>query len=101
NLPEGYLFLCPGEDLGDDTGRWLRNPECPAYWSLDPSGRQRLSTEKASRLGFPALKCDREIWGKSWDENVYAALSRFHAGQGFDPNTQDITRHLKYPLYEL
>ncbi|KAJ7105895.1 hypothetical protein C8R44DRAFT_681332, partial [Mycena epipterygia] len=101
NLPEGYLFLCPLEDLRDDDGRWLPKSECPAYWSLDPSVSQRLSTEEASSVGFPSLNLETYIYSKSWDESVYAALSRFHAGKGFDPNSQDIARHLGKPLYEL
>ncbi|KAJ7094190.1 hypothetical protein C8R44DRAFT_387016 [Mycena epipterygia] len=100
-IPEGYLFLCPVEHLRDDMGRWVPNPECPAYWSLDPSGNQRLSPEEAFRLGFPSFELDVTVVMKSWHESVYAALSRFHAGKGFDPNSQDLARHLGYPLYEL
>ncbi|KAJ7079692.1 hypothetical protein C8R44DRAFT_722868 [Mycena epipterygia] len=101
NLPEGFLLLCPLEDLRDDGGKWLSKPECPAYWSLDPSGSQRLSTEEASNVGFPSLNLETYVYSKSWDESVYAALSHFHAGKGFDPNSQDIARHLGYALYEL
>ncbi|KAJ7094180.1 hypothetical protein C8R44DRAFT_718594 [Mycena epipterygia] len=100
-IPEGYLFLCPVEHLRDEYGRWLLNPECPGYWSLDPSGSQRLSPEEASRLGFPAFKFEMEVALKSWHESVYAALSRFHAGKGFDPNSQDLARHLGQLLYEV
>ncbi|KAJ7094128.1 hypothetical protein C8R44DRAFT_989790 [Mycena epipterygia] len=100
-IPEGYLFLCPVEHLRDDNGRWVPNPECPAYWSLDPSGNQRLSPEEASGGGFPAFKLEMDVLMKFWHESVYAALSRFHAGKGFDPNSQDLARHLGYPLYEL
>ncbi|KAJ7127725.1 hypothetical protein C8R44DRAFT_873534 [Mycena epipterygia] len=61
----------------------------------------RLSMEDASRLGFPALELETKIWGVSWDESVYAALSRFHVGKGFDPNSQDFAQHLEYRLYKL
>ncbi|KAJ7079701.1 hypothetical protein C8R44DRAFT_654024 [Mycena epipterygia] len=100
-LPEGYLFLCPMEDLRDDGSRWLRSPEFPAYWSLDPSGSQSLSPEEASSLGFPTLKFEMLVSVTSWDESVYAALSRFHAAKGFDPNSQDLARHLGKSPYEL
>ncbi|KAJ7094184.1 hypothetical protein C8R44DRAFT_386920 [Mycena epipterygia] len=100
-IPEGYLFLCPVEHFRNENGRWVRNPECPAYWSLDPSGNQRLSPEDASRRGFPAFKLEMDVHMNSWHESVYAALSRFHAGKGFDPNSQDLARHLGQPLYEL
>ncbi|KAJ7120211.1 hypothetical protein C8R44DRAFT_548551, partial [Mycena epipterygia] len=94
NLAEGYLFLCPLEDLRDDDGSWLPNPESPVYWSLNRSGSERLSAREASSLGFPCLEFEREVWVKSWDESVYAALSRFHVGKGFDPNGPDVARHL-------
>ncbi|KAJ7127695.1 hypothetical protein C8R44DRAFT_701210 [Mycena epipterygia] len=100
-LPEGYLFLCPLEDLQDDTGRWLPNPEGSAYWSLDPSGRERLSPDAAGRLGFPFVELEMDVDTRAWDESVYAALGRFHAGKGFDPNSRDVARHLGQPLYEL
>ncbi|KAJ7095598.1 hypothetical protein C8R44DRAFT_813508 [Mycena epipterygia] len=100
-LPEGYLLLCPLEDLRANDATWLANPECAAYWSLDPSGSQRLSAEEASRLGFPSLELKMAVPMQSWDGSVYTALGRFHAAKGFDPNSQDIARHLGYPLYEL
>ncbi|KAJ7090022.1 hypothetical protein C8R44DRAFT_861391 [Mycena epipterygia] len=100
NLPEGYLLLCPLEDLRDNDGTFLQNPECPGYWSLNPSGIQRLSPEEVSSFGFPCLELEVEVSGYSWDEDVYAALSRFHAGKGFDPNSQDLAQHLRQPLYK-
>ncbi|KAJ7094204.1 hypothetical protein C8R44DRAFT_562603, partial [Mycena epipterygia] len=99
--PEGYFFLCPAEHLRDENGRWVPDPECPAYWSLDPSGNQRLSPDEASRRGFPAFKLEMDVHMKSWHESVYDALSRFHAAKGFDSNSQDLARHLGHPLYEL
>ncbi|KAJ7127917.1 hypothetical protein C8R44DRAFT_555944, partial [Mycena epipterygia] len=96
--PEGYLFLCPLENLRDDEGRWLANPECPAYWSLDDSGSRRLSPEEASTIGFPSMKLETYVYGRS---SVYAGLSRFHAGKGFNPNSQDVARYLGQPIYQV
>ncbi|KAJ7104834.1 hypothetical protein C8R44DRAFT_332454 [Mycena epipterygia] len=101
NLPEGYLFLCPSEDLRSKDGAWLATTECPAYWSLDPSGSDSLVPEDASRLGFLSFEFKMEVHVQSWHEDVYAALSRFHAGKGFDLNSQDVARHLGHLLYEL
>ncbi|KAJ7104879.1 hypothetical protein C8R44DRAFT_886905 [Mycena epipterygia] len=101
NLLEGYLFLCPLEDLRSNDGTWLVTTECPAYWSLNSSGGHRLCPEDASNLGFPSLEFTMQAEVSSWPENVYAALSRFHAGKGFDPNSQDIARHLGHPTLEL
>ncbi|KAJ7509129.1 hypothetical protein B0H11DRAFT_1963952 [Mycena galericulata] len=99
--PEGYLILCPLDDLQSEDGGFIERPECPAYWSLDPFGCERLSPEEAFAHGFPSFGWQRIVSFKSWDERVYASLSQFHAGKGFDPYSQDIALHLGYPLYEL
>jgi hypothetical protein len=100
HCPPGYLFVCPAKDLQIGPSSF-RLPDCPAYWSLDPSGAERLSTEEAAELGFPSIELTTTIWSRSWDTNVYAALRQFHQGKGFDPDSQDVARHLGYPLYQL
>lgn len=97
--PPGYLFLCPLADLRSDTPTSLRVPDCPAYWSLDPSGVEHLTTEEAQALGLPIIVVEMEVIGDSWDGSVYAGLRQFHQGKGFDPDTQDLARHLGYPLF--
>ncbi|KAJ7509060.1 hypothetical protein B0H11DRAFT_1901825 [Mycena galericulata] len=79
----------------------MKRPECPAYWSLDPFGCERLSPNEASELGFPSFEWKRSIYFRSWDERVYAGLSQFHAAKGLDPYSQDIARHLGCSLYKL
>jgi hypothetical protein len=98
--PPGYLFLCPKEDFqtGSSSFRW---PECPGYWSLDPSGGEHLGMEDALDLGFPSISLSTKIWGRSWDASVYAGLRQFHQAKGFDPDGQDVVRHLGEPLYIL
>jgi hypothetical protein len=98
--PTGFLFLCPPEDF-ETSSSSFRWPVCPAYWSLDPSGAGRLTLEEATWLGFPALDCTTEIYGYYWDTNVYEGLRKFHRAKGFDPDTQDVARHLGHPLYQL
>ncbi|KAJ7214887.1 hypothetical protein GGX14DRAFT_329965, partial [Mycena pura] len=71
------------------------------YWSRVPSGAERLNTEAAARLGFPAIQLSTYLYMVSWDDNIYAGLRKFHQAKGFDPDSQDIARHLGYPLYEL
>lgn len=99
--PEGYLFLCPLEDLQSEEGAFTERPKCFAYWSLDSSGSERLRPEEASALGFPSLRWTRRILCRSWPESVYVGLSQFHAAKGFNVNSQDIARHLGHPLYEI
>lgn len=95
----GYLFLCPanGLECGPFSFQW---PECPAYWSLDPSGVERLSTQDAENLGFPVIQWTTSITGNSWDAAVYASLRQFHQGKGFNPIGEDVARHLGEPLFQ-
>ncbi|KAJ7315694.1 hypothetical protein DFH08DRAFT_790156 [Mycena albidolilacea] len=98
--PAGFLFLCPPQNFksGPFSSRW---PDCPAYWSLDPSSSDWLTLEEATWLGFPAFQCTTELWGKSWEASVYEGLRKFHLAKGFDPDTQDVARHLGHPLFHL
>ncbi|KAK7006278.1 hypothetical protein R3P38DRAFT_2555476 [Favolaschia claudopus] len=96
---KGYLFLCPTQDfqIGPGSFKW---PDCPAYWSLDPLGGQQLSAEEAGKLGFPTIEISTDVWGISGDDAAYAGLSEFHQIKGFDPETQDVARHLGLALYQ-
>lgn len=96
----GFLYLCPEKDFrtGPSSFCW---PECPAYWSEDPSGADRLTLREATRLGFPHLQFTTDVVGRFWDSSVYAGLRRFHQRKGFNPDSQDVARHLGHPLYQL
>ncbi|KAJ7038413.1 hypothetical protein C8F04DRAFT_1089064 [Mycena alexandri] len=98
--PTGYLFLCPPSAFRADSSsfRW---PDSPAYWSFDPLGVERLTAEEAKHVGFPSMHLTAVVWGRWWDASVYTGLRQFHAAKGFDPDGQDVARHLGYPLYEL
>ncbi|KAF7353242.1 hypothetical protein MSAN_01512000 [Mycena sanguinolenta] len=104
DIPKGYLFLCPPQDFHTSAkphANLYQWPACPAYWSLDPSGADRLSTEDTRNLGFPAIHIETIMIGHSWDHSVYEGLRRFHEGKGFDPNSREVARQLGYPLYEV
>ncbi|KAF7376996.1 hypothetical protein MSAN_00117500 [Mycena sanguinolenta] len=100
NLPEGFLFLCPQEDFrtGPSSFGW---PPCVGYWSLSPSGVDRLNSEDASRLGFPSFRLTTTADGWYWDSSVYEGLCQFHKAKGFDPYSQDVARHLGVQIYQL
>ncbi|KAF7337141.1 hypothetical protein MVEN_02152100 [Mycena venus] len=100
DCPSGFLFLCPENhfQIGPSSFTW---PVSPAYWSLDSLGINRLSTEEAARLGFPAIQLNTQIRRNNWDDSIYIGLRQFHQGKGFNPNSQDVARHLGYPLYQL
>ncbi|KAJ7236703.1 hypothetical protein C8J57DRAFT_1479166 [Mycena rebaudengoi] len=98
--PEGYLFLCPRTNFktGPNSFRW---PACPAYWSLDPFGDERLSAEDAENQGFPSIELTSRMWGRSWDASIYAGLRQFHQDKGFDPDSQNVARHLGHKLFQV
>jgi hypothetical protein len=100
NAPEGYLFLCPSEQLktGLSSFQW---PKCPAYWSFDPTGAQRLGEEEAAALGFPTINLELSVNGKYWNASAYEGLRKFHLAKGFDPDSLDVARHLRYALCKL
>ncbi|KAJ6608027.1 hypothetical protein B0H10DRAFT_1955771 [Mycena sp. CBHHK59/15] len=94
NIPNSYLFLCPLEDLQGTDRMQFGYPEISAYWSLDPSGAERLNTNDADKLGFPPLMLGINVRGIS-------SIHQFYQAKGFDPDSQEITQHLGYPLYQL
>ncbi|KAJ6498602.1 hypothetical protein DFH09DRAFT_1446485 [Mycena vulgaris] len=81
--------------------RYPRIPECAAYWPLDRSGLDRMSPEEAQQAGFPAVELQTQVWGERWADSVYTGLRQFHAGKGFDPDSQEVARHLGDPFFEL
>ncbi|KAF8181460.1 hypothetical protein K438DRAFT_1841179, partial [Mycena galopus ATCC 62051] len=99
--PDAFLFLCPPENFLIRDTLSFEWPDCPAYWSFDPSGAERLSPEDAIKFGFPSMERSTRMRGRSWGDMVYAGLRQFHQGKGFDPDSQDLARHLGYPLYQL
>lgn len=100
NPPKGYLFVCPAQHL--QSGQYsFRSPECPAYWSLDPAGVERLSTEEATRIGLPRIQFDMRVHGRFWDASVYDGLRQFHRAKGFNPNSEEVALQLGYPIYRV
>ncbi|KAJ7635415.1 hypothetical protein FB45DRAFT_1026298 [Roridomyces roridus] len=98
DLPPGYIFLCPPDQFASDR---YQVPGCPAYWSLDPSGVERLPPEEATGMGFPEFELDVKIRGLSWTEDGYAGMREFHATKGYDPDTLDVAKALGYPRYDI
>ncbi|KAJ7223347.1 hypothetical protein GGX14DRAFT_427392 [Mycena pura] len=101
SFPQGFLFLCPATDLLLDHSTGLQHLDSVAYWSLDPAGIDRLSAEDANDLGFPAIEVNMEVLGQSWDGSIYDGLREFHQAKGFNPDNQDVARHLGHPLFEV
>ncbi|KAJ7643455.1 hypothetical protein DFH06DRAFT_1213266 [Mycena polygramma] len=100
-LPAGYLFLCSHTDFESEHPRTFRVPECPAYWSLDPSGAERLTADQAQTLGFPDIEFRREVRERYWDDTVYVGIRHFHEAKGLDPFSLDAVIALGCPLTEI
>ncbi|KAJ7657124.1 hypothetical protein B0H17DRAFT_357203 [Mycena rosella] len=79
----------------------FRTSGLPAYWSLDPTGVERLSAEEAKDLGFPSFEFAATAHVYSWDADVYDGLRQFHEAKGFDPYSQDVARHMGHRLFQL
>ncbi|KAJ7788646.1 hypothetical protein B0H14DRAFT_3503945 [Mycena olivaceomarginata] len=96
NLPAGYLFICPLEDIQCGIA-----DQPVYYWSLDPSGVEPLTEEEAEQLGFPFFQLEMGAMGKYWDGHIYEGLRQFYEGKGFDPYSQDVARELGLPLLQI
>jgi hypothetical protein len=101
SLPPGYLFLCPLVELETEVPGCLGIPDCPAYWSLDPLGAERLSPEKASNVGFPEIELCTQVYGRYWDSSVHAGIRQFHEAKCFDPYDQEVALDLGVPLFQV
>jgi hypothetical protein len=101
NLPPGYLFLCPLAKLETEVPACFVIPDCPAYWSLDPSGAERLNVEEAKNHGFTDIKLRMHHWRTTWDSSVYAGIRQFHQAKGFYPHGQEVAIALEVPLLQV
>ncbi|KAJ7064468.1 hypothetical protein C8F01DRAFT_768704 [Mycena amicta] len=90
-VPTGYLFCIPP----------LQKKPSHFFWSLDPLGHERLSWKEARTRGFPRLIFSRKVRSWRWDASMYEEIRAQHIAKGFDPDSQDVARHLGYPLFEL
>ncbi|KAJ7064472.1 hypothetical protein C8F01DRAFT_768737 [Mycena amicta] len=91
--PNGYLFYMPP----------LQKKPSQVFWSLDPLGREQLSWKEARERGFPKLVASNSVrtYQRQWDACVYEEIRAMHIAKGFDPDSQDVARHLGHPLFEL
>ncbi|KAF8214485.1 hypothetical protein K438DRAFT_880804 [Mycena galopus ATCC 62051] len=76
-------------------------PDCIAYWSINPSGAERLSAEEARTLGLPDIESWMEVGVRYWDSSVYDGICQFQEAKGFDPYSPDVAIELGYPLFQV
>ncbi|KAJ7356792.1 hypothetical protein DFH08DRAFT_465447 [Mycena albidolilacea] len=96
---KAFLFICPPASLLSSDGTQFQIPERLAYWSFDPNGAQPLTTIDTLKFGLPLIAPSLEVVSKKFDGSVYTGLHQFHRGKGFDPESQDVTRHEGHPLF--
>jgi hypothetical protein len=68
------------------------------YWSFDPRGRTRLTSEMAERIGVPYVFFESWVTGTSWSQKDYDILAEFHSAKGCDPFSCDVAVKLGYPI---
>ncbi|KAJ7713608.1 hypothetical protein B0H16DRAFT_1248397, partial [Mycena metata] len=92
-----FLFICPISNLYQSENK-VSWPPVVSYWSFDPAGSMRMTTEEAQSLGLPEPTMRARAIDWYWDSDVYSALQDFFQSKGFDPQTRDVARHLGLPL---
>ncbi|KAJ7056896.1 hypothetical protein C8F01DRAFT_1152630 [Mycena amicta] len=92
----GYIFLCPSASAWDTTFP----VEDIAYWSMDPSGNERLSADEATARGLPPFHVETRVGGLEFEELLYEEIRAIHEVKGFDPDSQDAAQYMGYPLFE-
>ncbi|KAJ7729589.1 hypothetical protein B0H16DRAFT_1586638 [Mycena metata] len=70
------------------------------YWSWDPAGTIRLSSEQCDSIGIPRLRLYFIRGANCWREYHYSAIREFSRAKGFDPCTYDLAQSLGCPLAE-
>jgi hypothetical protein len=73
-------------------------PREALYWSFDPQGRERLSSQMAEEIGVPYVFFESWVTGSSWAQREYDILAEFHSAKGFDPFTRQVALQLGHPL---
>ncbi|KAJ7627225.1 hypothetical protein FB45DRAFT_1060000 [Roridomyces roridus] len=78
---EGYIFLCPVSHLRPAPGS-VSWPECPYFWSMDPTGVERLSADDAAAHGFPTVELRTQFRSEYWDGTAYEGMRKLHELKG-------------------
>ncbi|KAK7013002.1 hypothetical protein R3P38DRAFT_1514587 [Favolaschia claudopus] len=91
SLPPLSAFLTPD-------GTHLQYPTEQPCW-FDPVRNEPLSMDKAEMLGLPAIELTIDVTSVYIDKSTLQQLREFHQGKGFDPDSQEIAKHLGYALY--
>ncbi|KAJ6539862.1 hypothetical protein DFH09DRAFT_69545, partial [Mycena vulgaris] len=98
-----YLFVCPLDIRQVEEREVVQIPVSNEafYWSLDPSGADRLTQEETEELSLPSVSFAARLWGCSWNETQYDVLRCFYLDKGYNPASLDVAHELDYPLFKI
>uniref|UniRef100_A0A0W0FMV4 Uncharacterized protein n=1 Tax=Moniliophthora roreri TaxID=221103 RepID=A0A0W0FMV4_MONRR len=99
-----YLFLHPLPMSVSELIIWAELQDTH-FWSFDETGQSKLSKAECEQRDLPSLVSrvpgGRSTQLHSWSARVYPALRDWQIARGFDPNTSDWARHMRYPEFEI
>jgi hypothetical protein len=100
---EVYLFLFnPQVEVLDSQLAIINLPDTEKYyWAFDPAGIDQLTHEIAEDIGLPTPKFSTELYCLYLREEDNNLIRDFHAARGFDPESQDVTIAMGYPLIDI
>ncbi|KAF7350057.1 hypothetical protein MVEN_01307400 [Mycena venus] len=73
-------------------------PREALYWSFDPRGKTKMTSEMAEKIGVPYVFFESWVTGTSWSQKDYNILAEFHRTKGFDPFSRKVAAELGYPI---
>ncbi|KAJ7171451.1 hypothetical protein C8R46DRAFT_185100 [Mycena filopes] len=76
----------------------IPHPRDAFYWSFNPRGTTRMTSEEAEEVGVPYVFFESWVTGASWAPGNYETLADFHRAKGFDPYSRQIATELGYPI---
>ncbi|KAK6966768.1 hypothetical protein R3P38DRAFT_3152229 [Favolaschia claudopus] len=98
SISEAILFIPPRSAFLTPDGTRLQYPAEQPYW-FDTWHQESLSADKAERLGLPVIELSIDFESVYLDKSTLELIRAFHQGKGFDPDSQNIAKHLGHPLY--
>ncbi|KAF7341495.1 hypothetical protein MVEN_01886900 [Mycena venus] len=98
-----YLFLfSPQVEILDGQLTVINPADAEKYyWAFDPAGLHQLTNEVAENIGLPTPEFSIELSGPTFAQYEDAMIREFHAAKGFDPDSQDATIAMGYPLVDI
>jgi hypothetical protein len=52
-------------------------------------------------FSLPDVRLRASVYGKFWENEIYASIAKFHHTKGFDTSSQEVAIKLGYPLVDV